>query len=134
MIDADRLALEAVFTAVRGGGPGGQNVNKVSSAAMMTWDFKASAMLSEEQKALIEEKLQGNINRDGMMYVRSEEFRDLERNKARCIEKVLERLKIAFHRPKPRKATRPSYSSQRKRMDSKSRRGDIKKMRRKERF
>jgi len=134
MIDAQLLMNDVSFTAIRSSGPGGQNVNKVSSAALLIWDFKSSHLLTEHQKVLIAEKLPGLVNKEGLLHVKSMEFRDLERNKARCLEKLLEGLKKAFHKPKPRKATKPTRSSSRKRMDSKTKHGDTKKMRQKERF
>ncbi|MEQ1665272.1 MAG: alternative ribosome rescue aminoacyl-tRNA hydrolase ArfB [Bdellovibrionales bacterium] len=124
----DRRELQ--FTAIRSRGPGGQNVNKVNSAALMQWDFMLSHSLTEEQKNLINEKLYNYINADEIFYIRSDEFRDLERNQSRCIEKLEQLLRFAFFKPKPRKKTKPTKSSKRKRLDNKKQRGDIKKSRR----
>ncbi len=127
----ETIAKEVSFTAIRGRGPGGQNVNKVSSAASMLWDFFSSSEITPEQKSLIQNKLANSINNDGLLYLRSDEFRDLERNKARCLEKLEAMLTLAFHRPKPRKKTKPTYSSRVKNQISKTRRGDVKKLRKK---
>src|SRR4051812_45404334 len=98
-----QIEREVSFIAVRSRGPGGQNVNKVSSAAILYWAFAHSAAVSEEQKFLIRRKLQSSINKEGQIYVRSDEFRDLERNKARCLEKLTSLLTYAFHQPKKRR-------------------------------
>lgn len=122
---------EIHFSAVRSRGPGGQNVNKVSSAAQLNWEFMLSPSLSEEQKNRIHEKLYNYINRQGILYLRSDEFRDLERNKARCLEKLEKLLKRAFHIPKRRKKTRPTKASKQKRIDTKKQRGEVKQTRKK---
>ncbi|HAZ11747.1 MAG: hypothetical protein A2X86_01020 [Bdellovibrionales bacterium GWA2_49_15] len=125
----DAIAREVLFTAIRGRGPGGQNVNKVSSAASMLWAFLDSHAITPEQKGLIRNKLANSINNDNLLYIRSDEFRDLERNKARCLEKLEAMLKLAFHRPKPRKKTKPTYASTVRKKESKTRRGQVKKLR-----
>lgn len=123
------LRQEVQFVAVTSRGPGGQNVNKVSSAALLIWRVEASQFLTDEQKTLILMKLQNRINRDGELYIRSDEYRDLPRNKERGLEKLFYLIMGALHKAKPRKATRPTRSSQRKRMDSKTHRGHTKKNR-----
>ncbi len=128
-MDLSELKKEVHFVAVRSRGPGGQNVNKVSSAAVVYWAFASSTLITEQQKHLIREKLQGVINKEHQLYIRSDEFRDLERNKARCLEKLEKLLGFAFHKPKKRTATRPTRSSKLRKLESKSRRGETKKMR-----
>jgi ribosome-associated protein len=129
-MDVYALSLEVTFTAVASRGPGGQNVNKVASAAQLSWNVQNSRLLTEEQKTIVLMKLQNRINRDGELVLRSDEFRDLPRNKARALEKLRSLLLSALHRPKPRKATRPTRSSKFKRLEKKSRRGQIKASRR----
>jgi ribosome-associated protein len=128
-MDLNRIFTEVTFVAVRSRGPGGQNVNKVSSAALLFWNFENSDLVSTDQKLLIREKLGNSVNKEGEIFVRSDEFRDLERNKARCLEKLELMLMRAFHRPKPRKATRPTRASRQRRLESKKRRGDTKRSR-----
>jgi ribosome-associated protein len=123
------LRTEVRFEAVTSRGPGGQNVNKVASAALLHWKIEASQFLTDEQKTLILMKLQNRINRDGELFIRSDEYRDLPRNKDRGLEKLFYLITSALHKPKARKATRPTRSSQRKRMDSKTRRSHTKKNR-----
>ena len=127
----NQIHSEIQFSAVRSRGPGGQNVNKVSSAAQLKWDFMLSEALSDYQKSRINQKLYNYINKNEELYLRSDEFRDLERNKARCLQKLEDILKMAFHRPKPRKKTKPSKAAKKKRLDSKRQRGETKKGRRK---
>jgi ribosome-associated protein len=128
------IEREVVFIAVRSRGPGGQNVNKVSSAALLLWDFNLSFMISAEQKARIRFKLPSHINKEGQIYLRSDEFRDLERNKARCLEKLDALLKQAFHQDKPRRPTKPTRASKIRKLDSKKNRGDTKKLRQKVKY
>lgn len=125
------LFNESDFKAIRSRGPGGQNVNKVSSAALMTWKYLHSSLITDDQKKLVREKLKNFINAEEEVYLRSDEFRDLEQNKTRCIEKLKILLEKAFHKDKPRRPTKPSYSSKQKKLDSKSRRGAAKKNRQK---
>lgn len=122
---------EIHFKAIRSSGPGGQNVNKVSSCAQLYWHFQYSELITEDQKQQINLKLANYINKEGVLFLRSDEFRDLERNKAKCLEKLNQLLKKAFFRPKIRKKTKPTYSSQLKRLDGKKNRSEIKKNRQK---
>jgi ribosome-associated protein len=128
-IELPSLEREVKFEAVRSRGPGGQNVNKVSSAAVLFWNVGQSSLLNVEQKQRISDKLQNHMNREGEVFVRSDEFRDLERNKARSLEKLQDMIQQALHRPKPRRPTKPTKSSRLKRLDSKKRRGQTKKLR-----
>lgn len=130
MLDREQLRQEVHFKALRSRGPGGQNVNKVSSAAVLYWDFMLSPLLSDEQKTRLRSRLHGMINAEMQLYVRSDEFRDLERNKDRCVQKLTALIQQALHVPKKRKATKPTYSSKVKRRDNKTRRGETKKLRR----
>jgi ribosome-associated protein len=125
------IEREVVFEAIRGRGPGGQNVNKVSSAAQMTWDYQTSQELSPIQKDLVSSKLARVINKAGILYLRSDEFRDLEKNKSRCLEKLWALLQEAFHRPKVRRKTKPSKTTKMKGLDQKKKHGSNKKMRQK---
>ena len=123
-------AKDLTFKASRSRGPGGQNVNKVNSAALMVWSFE-TANIPEETKEILRLKLADTINKSGEVYVRSDEFRDLERNKERCIQKLELLIKKALFKPKPRKKTRPTFSSVNKRITTKKNRGETKKNRQK---
>lgn len=130
-MDFVQIENELTFTAIRSRGPGGQNVNKVSSAAFLTWDYQSSFGLNDEEKHLVKIKLQNHINKEGALYLRSDEFRDLGMNKARGLEKLLFLLNQAFHKPKKRKPTRPTRASKAKKRVSKTHRSEIKKGRQK---
>ena len=131
MLTIELLRPEVFFKAVRSRGPGGQNVNRVSSAAILFWDYRHSVLLSREQKELVQQKMASLINSEGLVYLRSDEFRDLERNKSRCLEKLAQLVAQALHVPKKRKATKPTRASKQRRRESKAIRGETKKLRQK---
>lgn len=131
-MDFARLTDELQFVAVRSRGPGGQNVNKVSSAACLYWNYRTSEAVTDWEKRRIGERMAGWINRDHQVFLRSDEFRDLEQNKSRCIEKLHELLRRAFHQPKARKATKPTRASKERKLEAKARRGKIKSLRRRD--
>ena len=133
-MDPALIAKEVFYKATRSGGPGGQHVNKVSTAAILYWDFLNSNALDEEKKQILKEKISSYINKQNLIYIRSDEYRDLERNKEQCLIKLTELIKKALHKPKKRKKTKPSKSSQRKRVDQKVKHGTNKKLRRKPDF
>jgi len=121
------IVNEIQIVAIRSRGPRGQNVNKVSSAAQLFWNYLDSNGLSAYEKSLVAVKMANQINKEGQVYLRADEFRDLERNKARAIEKLEAFLRLALHRPKTRRATKPTRSSKERKLDTKARRGVIKK-------
>jgi len=125
----DALAAEVSFQAQRGRGPGGQNVNKVASCALLMWNFENSALLAPEQKDRLRSKLVRALNSRGEIQLRSDEFRDLERNKARALEKLADRVEAALEIPKPRKPTRPTRASRVRTQEAKTRRSQAKKLR-----
>lgn len=125
------IEKEVSFVAVRSRGPGGQNVNKVSSAAQCFWDYRNSSYLSFDEKNLITRKLSNLINLRGELYLRSDEFRDLPRNKENCLLKLRKHLEFAFHQNKARKPSRPTRSSRLKKKETKQKRADLKSSRKK---
>ncbi|MBS1983669.1 MAG: aminoacyl-tRNA hydrolase [Bdellovibrionales bacterium] len=134
MLSRERLLTEVEFAAVRSRGPGGQNVNKVSSAALLFWSFERSALLNEEQRALVREKMRNMINGEGQIYLRSDEFRDLQQNKERCLEKLQNFVTAALHKPKVRRPSRPTRASKVRKAEAKSRHSETKKNRQKLRY
>ncbi|HEY9001196.1 MAG TPA: alternative ribosome rescue aminoacyl-tRNA hydrolase ArfB [Mucilaginibacter sp.] len=102
------LQKEVTYKTSRSGGKGGQNVNKVSSKVELLFDITQSNLFDDEQKALLLAKLQGRLNRDGHLQVMSEEERSQYLNKERALEKLQLILAHALHKPKARKATKPS--------------------------
>ena len=115
----DSLQKEVSYKTSRSGGKGGQNVNKVSSKVELLFDIVRSNLFDDEQKALLLAKLQGRLNRDGYLQVMSEEERSQYLNKERALEKLQQILTHALHRPKARKATRPSKAMKEARLEKK---------------
>ncbi len=120
------LKYEILWEFARSRGPGGQNVNKTNSAAIARWSVAHSKIFSIEQKEILIRKLANKLTLENELLIRSDEFRDQERNKDRCYEKLNELLELAFFVPKKRRPTKPTYSSKKKRLETKKIRGDIK--------
>lgn len=113
------------FDFVRASGPGGQNVNKLSTAAQMRYDTKRLTL--PEDMALRLERLAGQrMTKDGVIVIHAQRFRTQERNRADAIERLMELFKEAAIRPVVRRATKPTLGSKKRRLESKKRRGDIK--------
>jgi ribosome-associated protein len=117
---------ELQWTFVRAGGPGGQNVNKVASKAVLRWNVAVSPSLPEEVKARLRSQQAGRITTEGDLLVSSQRFRDQERNRQDCLDKLGEMLRQAAVRPRPRKPTRPTRASRRRRQEAKLHRGRTK--------
>ncbi len=110
----------------RSGGPGGQNVNKVASKATLRWAAAASTAISDAAKTRLFAAHPGYLTTEGEFLVTSQEYRDQERNRQRCVEKLSEMVLAALTPPKPRKKTKPSKASQRRRLDDKKKQGEKK--------
>ncbi len=117
---------EIQFEAVRSRGPGGQNVNKTNSAAILRWHLP-STQLSEYARERLMAKLGSQLSGEGDLIIRSDEHRDLEQNKKTCLEKLSAMIEKAMFVPKKRIKTKPGRSAVRKRLDSKKKHGDKKK-------
>ena len=120
---------ELSYRASRSGGPGGQHVNTSSTRVELVWDVNASPSLTEEQRALVLEKLANRINAEGELQLASSENRSQFRNKEAVTERFAELLREALHVAKPRKKTRPSRAAREQRLEAKKRRSETKKMR-----
>ncbi len=118
---------EFQFEFARSGGPGGQHVNKTNSAAILRWHLDATLAFPDDLKAKLLLKLK--INQEGEVVIRSEEFRDQEKNKKRCLEKLDMMIDKALFVHKKRKATKPSRSQKEKRFKAKQIRSEVKKNR-----
>ncbi|MBX2986599.1 MAG: aminoacyl-tRNA hydrolase [Bdellovibrionaceae bacterium] len=119
---------EVWFEAVRSRGPGGQNVNRTNSAAILRWHVP-STKLPEHVKNRLLEKLANKLTVDGELVIRSEETRDLEMNKKNGWKKLRDLIDAALFVPKKRIKTKPGKSAVRKRLDSKRKQGDKKRQR-----
>jgi ribosome-associated protein len=107
------------FTFARSGGPGGQNVNKVASKAVLHWDVAASPSLPAEVKERFSAQNRSRITTEGVLVLDSQRFRDQPKNVADCLEKLRELLLRSLHRPKKRRPTKPSRSSKERRLQAK---------------
>lgn len=120
-------------SAIRAQGNGGQNVNKVSSAIHLRFDINASALPEFYKERLLALK-DKRLTKDGVIIIKAQQYRTQEQNKEDAIARLIELIQAATVVVKTRKATKPTRSSQRKRMDSKSKRGQLKQNRKKPSF
>ena len=120
---------EVQFSAIRAQGAGGQNVNKVSSAIHLRFDVRASS-LPEEWKARILATSDQRITRDGVIVIKAQETRSQDKTTADALARLQELIRAAIVVPKKRRPTKPTRSSQKKRVEGKVLRGRIKALRR----
>ena len=119
---------EIEISAIRATGPGGQNVNKVASAIHLRFDIKASS-LPELYKERLLKLADHRITADGVIIIKARQYRSQEKNREEALARLQELVRSVSFTPKKRKATKPSRSSMRKRLDSKKKRGRVKSMR-----
>src|SRR5271169_2084007 len=122
-LSIDENDLDISF--VRASGPGGQNVNKLSTAAQLRFDTRRIALPADAQTRLIH--LAGQrMTKDGVIVIHAQRFRTQERNRVDAIDRLVGLLREAMTRPVPRRPTRPTLASKHRRLEGKKRRSDIK--------
>ena len=127
--DIDKLIDECTFTTVRSSGSGGQNVNKVETKVLLSFDVLNSQVLSEEQKSIISKKLKNRINKDGILQISSDVERSQIMNKKAVVAKLEKLLTKALHVDEKRIATKRTLKSIQKRLDDKKRQAEKKRIR-----
>lgn len=133
-MEKEKIIAELKFKAVRSSGAGGQNVNKVSSKVLLSFDLNASEALSEDEKLLLENKLSSRLTSEGILLLNCDEDRSQLKNKEIVTKRFLQIITQGLVVPKIRKATKIPKSVIRKRLKDKKSNSEIKQNRRKPDF
>ncbi len=126
-IELDEREIQEEF--VRASGPGGQNVNKVSTAVQLRFDVAHSPSLPDPVRARLIALAGRRVTQDGVLILSAERFRSQRRNRDDALERLIELVREACEVDTPRRPTRPTLASKKRRLDSKQRRGETKKLR-----
>ncbi len=123
-VTLDEAELE--FSFVRASGPGGQNVNKVSTAVQMRFDARRSPSLPDEVSARLQKLAGSRLTRDGVIVINAGRHRSQERNRADAVERLVALIATACVAPVKRRPTRPTKAAKERRLDAKARRAGVK--------
>ena len=126
-ISIDERELEESF--IRSSGPGGQNVNKLATAVQLRFDVRHSPSLPNDVRARLETLAGRRLTRDGVLVITAQRHRTQERNRQDALDRLIELIRQAAVRPVPRRPTRPTKGSRERRIESKKRRGGVKRLR-----
>ncbi|HWR78087.1 MAG TPA: alternative ribosome rescue aminoacyl-tRNA hydrolase ArfB [Thiobacillus sp.] len=126
-IELDEREIQEDF--VRASGPGGQNVNKVSTAVQLRFDVARSPSLPDPVRARLITLAGRRLTRDGVLIIEAERYRSQRRNRDDALERLVALIREACEVEAPRRPTRPTLASKKRRLDSKQRRGETKKLR-----
>jgi len=127
-IQIDEREVEFIFT--RSPGPGGQNVNKVSSAVQLRFNVRETSSLPVEVKQRLERLAGRRMTSDGILIIEARQYRSQERNRQAAQERLIRLIQQAVEPPKPRHKTKPTRASMMRRLESKRKRGETKRLRR----
>ena len=129
----DRISIplrELTFQFAKSSGPGGQHVNKTASKAILRWNVVRSPALREDVRRRFLERYARRVSKDGELVLTSQRFRDQGRNCADCLEKLRAMIASVAEPPRPRRKTKPTASSRKRRLEDKKRRSETKRTRR----
>jgi ribosome-associated protein len=126
-IALDEREIEERF--VRASGPGGQNVNKLATAVQLRFDVERSPALPEGVRARLKTLAGRRLTQDGVLVITAQRHRTQERNRQDALDRLLDLIRRSATPPRPRRPTRPTLASKRRRLDAKSRRAGIKSLR-----